>query len=485
MDPKSSDYYIKKVEELIDGIDKGDFSGEVIPDKYRWEHLWGVFLLRDTLDGGEELFKKLYDMVIKSAINYVRNKRRRGEKIRVFFQSYSAAIWPAESVYQRLKNTPGIEVSVVVSPIIDRDKESSLDTYRESEKWFVENGYNVIKGMNIETGEASTWEDFGDYPDVIYQLSVWFTSMPPELWFSKLPLRCLTAYIPYCLDFPDGTYSEGRIQSLLNKEIVNMMWRVYCESQVDLEEFQKYQLLRGKNVRYSGYPKMDYLYNRRNWTNDELIKIWKIPDGCNAETMKKVIIAPHFSVFNIGLLSMSTFHKNAYFLLYLAEKYKDEVSFIFKPHPNLRYSAVVSHLFSSYEDYDKYIERWNSLPNAKAVSEQSYLEIFATSDGMIMDSCSFLAEYLYVDKPLLFLTRPEQNMPEKFTSAHYRVPGDDYCRIEGFLRTVVIGGNDTMSEDRKRVFEEFDYLSNTGMLAGDYICDDLLREIDNENYCKN
>ena len=43
---------------------------------------------------------------------------------------------------------------------------------------------------------------------------------------------------------------------------------------------------------------------------------------------------------------------------------------------------------------------WNALPNAKVVEEESYLDIFATSDGMIMDSASFIGEYLYVNKPL-------------------------------------------------------------------------------------
>ena len=34
-----------------------------------------------------------------------------------------------------------------------------------------------------------------------------------------------------------------------------------------------------------------------------------------------------------------------------------------------------------------------------------YLAYFASSDAMILDSVSFMAEYLYVHKPALFLTR--------------------------------------------------------------------------------
>lgn len=81
---------------------------------------------------------------------------------------------------------------------------------------------------------------------------------------------------------------------------------------------------------------------------------------------------------------------------------------MFKPHPNLRARVVQAHAFESEEAYDTYLEEWNKLPNACVMQEEDYRSAFATSDGMIMDSCSFIAEYMYVDKPLLFLKRDGQ-----------------------------------------------------------------------------
>ena len=182
-----------------------------------------------------------------------------------------------------------------------------------------------------------------------------------------------------------------------------MMTRVYVDSERNLRGYQEYGLLRGKNIVYSGYTKMDYFYEERVWSEAEIRKLWKIPDGMESQDMKKVIIAPHHSISEDSVVKFSTFAKNVYFFLYLAKKYCNEVSFVFKPHPNLRLRAVEAKVFESYEAYDAYLEEWNSLPNAKVVQESDYLGLFDTSDGMILDSVSFLAEYIYVHKPLLFL----------------------------------------------------------------------------------
>ena len=53
---------------------------------------------------------------------------------------------------------------------------------------------------------------------------------------------------------------SGRFDELCmyNKEFMNLCWRVYTETKTDYEEFIRYEALGGKNVRNSGYIKMDY-----------------------------------------------------------------------------------------------------------------------------------------------------------------------------------------------------------------------------------
>ena len=477
MNQESIDYFSKKVEELIDGIDRGDFSKEIIPDKYKWEHLLGLFILKDSLDGGEELFRQLYDLSIRSAENYIRQKAERGEKIIVAFQSYSAAQWPAVGVYRAFEKDLRFETKVLVSPLADRDKESIIDSYNNTLKWFLENGYRTVEGMDKARSRFLGWEDFGKYPDVLYQLSSWFNNMAENQWFTRLPLRCLVAYIPYGMyiaDSKDGSYAK---QLLYNKEMFNVMWRIYCDSADSFRGFQKYELLKGKNVRYSGYAKMDYFFEEHTFSEIELRNLWKIPENNRIENTKRIIIAPHYSVSDRGVIQYSTFHKNLWFLLYLAEKYRDSVSFVLKPHPNLRYFAVGNGLFKSYEDYDDYLKKWDDLSNGKVVQEADYLEYFQTSDAMIMDSGSFLAEYLYVRKPLLYLTRPEQAFLDvgwRIIDSYYSTPGENYAGIEDFIVSVVLQGNDIKREDREKIFiQEYDYKKTNGKSAADYISEDV------------
>ena len=92
-------------------------------------------------------------------------------------------------------------------------------------------------------------------------------------------------------------------------------------------------------------------------------------------------------------------------------------------------------------------------------AEESYLEIFATSDGMIMDSNSFLAEYMYVNKPLLFLTREEQTfnkLGRSIVDTYDQCDGRDYIGIESFFG------------------KHLDYLAKNGCLAGEMIYNDII-----------
>ena len=478
MNQSTVDHFSKLVNELLEGIDNGDFSQEIIPDKYTWEHLLGLIVLKDSLDGAEDLFAQLYDLAISSAEKYLTLKAAKGEAINIAFQSYSAAQWPAEDVYRRFEKETNVNVKIVVSPLVDRNIESALDSYKNTLNWFANNGYNVQGGLNLDSLEKLGWDKLGGYPDVLYQLSSWFSNLPASQWFTKLPLRCLIAYIPYGIYMANNADGSYAIEAIYNKEINNLMWRVYCDSKYNLEGYKKYQLLAGKNVRYSGYAKMDCFFDNIDYSDEKIREIWKIPESKKTCEMKKIIIAPHYSIYDEGDILFSTFKKNIWFWLYLAEKYQDEVTFIFKPHPNLRMASVENRLFKSYEEYDEYIDRWNRLPNGRVVQEADYLSIFKTSDAMIMDSVSFLAEYLYTGKPLLFLTREEQTLMEigeRVRDSYYKTSGERYSEIERFINDVVIGEVDPMEKRRKDIFaEEYDYLKANGITASEYICKEVL-----------
>ncbi len=61
---------------------------------------------------------------------------------------------------------------------------------------------------------------------------------------------------------------------------------------------------------------MDYFFEKKEFHEKELRKLWKIPEHKRPQEMKRVLIAPHHSVLDDMVVSYSTFHQNLYFLLF-------------------------------------------------------------------------------------------------------------------------------------------------------------------------
>ena len=66
---------------------------------------------------------------------------------------------------------------------------------------------------------------------------------------------------------------------------------------------------------------------------------------------------------------------------------------------------------------------------------------------MILDSASFIGEYQYTHKPMLFLTRDTQKfnaLGDQLMEMLYRVDGRDFGGIANFIENVLVKGNDNM-----------------------------------------
>lgn len=475
----NEEIYIKRAQELIEGIDRGDFSNFArLPESYRYRHLRALLYLVDYLDDGKKLYEQVYDRIMEYGKYHVREKIKKQQKLKVAFLVISAAEWAAEKIYQTLLEDERLECYVVVCPLTDREKESRMKIEEQSYRFFEDNGYEVRRVYDSEQDNCKGWEDIGGMADIVIHLTPYYQALPEQFQIEEFPLYVINGYIPYGMYVANSYYGTYIKYGVYNKEFVNMQWRVYADSNLNLMGYKKYGVLHGKNVIYSGYVKMDYFLEKRNYSNDQIRQIWKSPDTVSNSQMKRLIIAPHHTVEENAIVQYSTFVKNAFFWLYLAQKYQNRISFIFKPHPNLRDKTVQAHFFNSFEEYDTYLQMWNSLPNARAVEEESYLDIFATSDGMIMDSASFIAEYLYVNKPLLFLTREEQrfnSLGEKIVPCYYTAKGEDYVAIEQFIENIILQGEDSMKEERTQVYQEvMDYETINGCTAAECICRDIL-----------
>lgn len=191
-------------------------------------------------------------------------------------------------------------------------------------------------------------------------------------------------------------------------------------------------------------------------------KLWKNPGG------KKIIWAPHHSVREVP--HTATFEQNYRFFLEYARAHSKETSWVVKPHPLLAISAVKAGIFQSAEEWNKYLREWEILPNAVVINGQ-YGDIFKTSDCMILDSVSFKAEYLYVHKPLLYLTSDmitNNEFGDLVQERLYTAPGNDFAAITEFIEN--ISETDPNKYTREQFFrDELDYYSRNKMLARDRV----------------
>ncbi len=386
------------------------------------------------------------------------------QKIKVGFVVYSSAMWSCDKLYRLFDEDSRFDPFLIVCSLKCGSVSAEREVYESSLEFFKNKGYKTFSAADKPNGKLS---DFGA-PDILIYLTPYTTALTPGCFnIAKIPLDKLCVYIPYSI-IVSGT------QKLFENGTVNLAWKAFCESRSYFELMQANAELGGKNAVYSGFPGLDSLLEGQD---KGLFK--------GKPANKKIIYAPHFSIGDSGI-GFSTFKDNRRFMLELAQKTADSVSWVIKPHPRLKSECVKCGIFKSEKEFDEYIAEWDSLPNARSMFGGGYNELFKESDAIILDSASFLVEYQFTGNPLLFLTNSKQTFNpfgESVLSTAYKADGSDYQAIESFITETVINSNDPMKAQRKDFFEkELNYIEhNGGLTASEKIFSVIRSEIENGN----
>lgn len=232
---------------------------------------------------------------------------------------------------------------------------------------------------------------------------------------------------------------------------------------------EKYSDIGDFNVVSSGFVRMDSFYRDEPEPERD---IWKISPDADKKNVRKIIYAPHWSIRD-GAAGFGNFDKTYMQMYNYAKENAAATSWVLRPHPMLRAGSVAQGMFQSEQEYDEYLDMWNRLPNAKVIESGTYSDIFKSSDSMVLDSISFLGEYLYVHKPMLFLTRERNTFNDfgrELANVLYKADGGAFDAIRNFVENTVIQNDDYMLKEREAFFEKYlDYYKNNGMLASEYI----------------
>lgn len=398
-----------------------------------------------------ELFRggdKVFYCSLKNRIEEdVQARLKKKKSIKVAFVLYSASMWSCEMLYRFFEQDGRFDPYILLlHDSISKDEDSAV--FRKSLLFFQEQNYKV-RLVPLDTPLRECYAQMGR-PDIAFYLTPYSLLLPVGTNLAYLPASVLTVYIPYSymLSYaPHKSRSPG----------MALTWRHYAESEMYRRMLVELDDSLMRNTFFVGYPKMD-AYLSQNGEDER--EIWKIAPDADWHQVKKIIYAPHHSLPKSTICTQffSTFDRNCQLFLDYARNHTSTTAWILKPHPLLRKTVVMNGVFPTEQAYDAYLDAWRQLPNARVVEESTYIDIFKTSDAMILDSVSFLAEYQFTGKPILFLKSGTQRFNSfgmELVDTLYQVPGEDDTGIQAFIDNVVIGGQDTMGEQRRGFFEKY------------------------------
>lgn len=390
----------------------------------------------------------------RRALELVRKK----ENVKVAFFLNHESVWKYEVLYDLMVKHPRFEPKIFVCPVVNFGTENMLFEMDKAFEAFKRKGYNVVKTFNSETGEyLDIKKNFS--PDIVF-----FTNPHEGLqdyrYYINQFANTLTCYVPYSI----STFHHKFTYDL---NFHNLVWNFFTETPIHKEIASEKQRNKGKNCTVTGYPGFDPLLINKNPK-----EVWKNKNPA----LKKIIWTPHHLMNELS--KVSNFLEYYDFFLELAIKYKDKLQIAFNPHPLLRVKLENDPNWGK-EKTDAYYNKWVNLENGQ-FGNGYYIDLFLTSDALIHDSGSFMAEYLITGKPLLYMIRNESIIDylnvfgEKTLGLHYQ--SRNQKQVIDFIENVVLNENDWMKEERDN-FVKNTLLSKNGLTASQTILNYLENEI--------
>lgn len=368
----------------------------------------------------------------QKALEIVRQK----ERVKVAFFLIHESVWKYDVLYDLMLQNSRFEPVIFVCPAVNFGQENMLFEMNKSYNSFIQKGYNIVKTYDNETGEyADVKKTFA--PDVVFFTNP-YQGLQDYRYYIKQFSTTLTCYVPYAI-------MTTNYDAFYNLDFHNLVWRIFSETPIHKQIAVQKQTNKGHNNVVTGYPGFDSLLlnNAPNYA------VWK-----NKNTaLKKVIWAPHHSMHELN--KVSNFLEYSDVFLELAMVYKDQLQIAFKPHPLLRIK-LENDLNWGKEKIDVYYDKWINLENGQ-FENSDYTDLFLTSDALIHDCGSFMAEYLITGKPSLFMIRNEAVMNEwsafgeKAVAVHYQSRNKE--ELIAFIENVVLKENDSMKKIRNDFVE--------------------------------
>ncbi len=360
-------------------------------------------------------------------------------KIKVCLFCSRISDWELDNLYNLLEQSGFFIPYIVLKPFMSQGHEAMVRFMEQAYSELSSKGYRVIK-----TYEASS-DTFINIkqtlnPDIVFYTMYWLPHFHKNYYIDKFysKISIFTSYSFDCMEHPEVT----------NFEINNMVDMYFMPCDLNKKWAQKNMYNKGKNVFVTGTPKLDPFFDSSYCPKD----VWKT----QTKPKKRVIWAPHHSDhFPKWQYQCNSFYEICDDMFKIAEKYRNDIQIAFKPHPMLKEKL---NALWGIETTQKYYDKWANLENGQ-LEEGSFIDLFMTSDAMILDSLSFIAEYTAVNKPALFTIGKTSRVflnpfgKDCFENL-YIAKGNLTQEIEVFIQEVILEGNDYKKGQREAFIKE-------------------------------
>lgn len=381
--------------------------------------------------------------------------------VSVVFIASSIASWKVDSVVSAMMDSPNFEVSCVVARLVNGSGANVASHEREKLlNHFCLKGYRYIDTYGMNEGEIRKL--LGDLSPHVVFLTNPHALVKPVL-HEEIYMSYLTCYVPYHHE----VVSYGDNKEQYDQLSHNAFWKIYSPHQTSKDIYRATRRRGDNGVEVTGLPACESLYNQSSKAEWH----WKAPSGKKL----RVIWAPHWLIRPD--LKLATIYELGNVIREIAEKYRDRVEWVMRPHPFLR-PTLEQHPEWGKEKTDAFFQFWSDSPFTQ-IEEGDYVDLFRTSDAMIHDSGSFLAEYLCVDKPVMYLKT--ENTSDNYLNFFGQKAlaaceiGRNKDEIENFILSLL---DDPKPDDHKRKAFIRDFLDPLyGSAPSTKICSDLLREL--------
>lgn len=390
----------------------------------------------------------------ENILTRIRNKVKEGNKVKVLFLIRENQKWTYDSLYKEMLNSDLFDPVVVVSVLdpIAKGHDVAIPSLKYNCEFFKKLGYKVELGFDETKSEFIDLKIYN--PDVVFYDQLWDLPglhMPAKV--SEFALTCYSSYAYEICNF------EANYMLYFHR----FLFRYFVEHPSNVERYEKMSKGNSKNCVAVGYPKLDVYFDK---PSDKGGTYWREQDKF------KIIYAPHHSFEKELSLRCATFKENGRFILELAKRHP-ETTWLFRPHPRLRYALVMNHIMTKSE-MEKYYDEWKKI--GSIYEDGNYFDVFRSSDLLITDCSSFRAEYLPTLKPTICLIKGDSCghnfIGKKIMSVLYQVHDND--ELEKTFKLLVQDKQDPLFEKRKQVAEE---ILNFGVKSSDKILETLKEDI--------